>query len=554
MIGLLVSDQWIRCMKNHANYPVSGKLKILLTIVIILGIAFRFINLDRKVYWHDEVYTSMRAAGFTRSEIDQELFQNTIISAPSLQKFQQIKPGSTVADTINSLKVEDPQHPPLYFLMARFWMQNFGGSLTASRLLPALLSLFSLLLMYKLAIELFNSQRVAWMATALLAISPFDILFAQTARQYGLLTTLILGSSLSLLQSLRHSHWKNWAVYGISVALGLYTHPFFALTLIGQGVFVLLGRHDIETHRWMVAPIFQGINRWLGFASAIALALLLYAPWIQVLYSNAQRTADTTDWARIPQPFSYLAKLWTLSFTSLFIDLDFGFDNPWNFLLRVPFLILIFGAFYLVYRRTPQRTWLFIFTSVFVPFLLLVLPDLLLGGKRSAVSRYLISCYPGIQLAMAYLLSIGLTTGKVFWRGALALVFTASVISCGTSALAETWWSKDLSYDNATVSRLVNVEAAKNPVLASDIGDDFTNTGDLISLSYRLKANVRLFLMNRPTNFDAISSRDSQGVAQEPEVLLFRPSNAMREAIAQKGWRLQEVYASGRLWRLIRPT
>ncbi len=532
-------------MKNHANHTASAGLRILLIIVIILGIAFRFINLDRKVYWHDEVYTSMRAAGFTRGEIDEELFQNKIIPAPALQKFQQIKPGSTVADTINSLKVEDPQHPPLYFLMTRFWMQIFGGSLTASRLLPALLSLFSLPLMYKLAIELFNSQRVAWMATALFAISPFDILFAQTARQYGLLTTLVIGSSLSLLRSLRYSNWKNWTVYGISVALGLYTHPFFALTLIGQGIFVLLGRRNVQTNRWIVSPVAQGINRWLGFGGAIALALVLYAPWIQVLFTNSQRAADTTDWARIPQPFSYLAKLWTLSFTSLFVDLDFGFDNPWTYLLRIPFVVLILGAFYFVYRRTPRRVWLFILTSVFVPFLLLALPDLLLGGKRSAVSRYLISCYPGIQLAVAYLLAIGLTTGRAFWRGALALVVTASIISCGTSALAETWWNKDLSYENATVSRLVNAEAAKNPVLASDIGDDFTNTGDLISLSYRLKDNVRLFLMSRPTNFEAI--------AQESEVLLFRPSNAIRKAIAQKGWRLQAVSAPGNLWRLIRP-
>ena len=531
-------------MKNHANYTASARLRIILTIVIILGIAFRFINLDRKVYWHDEVYTSMRAAGFTRGEIDEELFQNKIIPASTLQKFQQIKPSSTVADTINSLKIEDPQHPPLYFLMARFWMQNFGGSLIASRLLPALLSLVSLPLMYKLAMELFVSQRVAWMATALLSISPFDILFAQTARQYGLLTTLVIGSSLSLLRSLRHSNWKNWTVYGLSVALGLYTHPFFALTLIGQGVFVLLGRRNVQTNRWIVPPVAQGINRWLGFASAIALALLLYAPWIRVLSTNAQRAAATTDWARIPQPFSYLAKLWTLSFTSLFMDLDFGFENSWTYLLRVPFVMLILGAFFFVYRRTPRRVWLFILTSVFVPFLLLALPDLLVGGKRSAVSRYLISCYPGIQLAVAYLLAIGLTTGKAFWRGALALVMTASIISCGTSALAESWWNKDLSYDNATVSRLVNAEAAKNPVLVSDIGDDFTNTGDLISLSYRLKNNVRLFLMSRPSNFEAI--------AQEPEVLLFRPSNTMREAIAQKGWKLQMVSAPGRLWRLIR--
>jgi uncharacterized membrane protein len=540
-------------MKSHAaNQTISTGLRILLTIVIILGVAFRFINIDRKVYWHDEVYTSMRAAGYTRGGIDQELFQNKLMAAPSLQKFQQIKPGSTVKDTIDSLKTEDPQHPPLYFLMARFWMQNFGGSVTASRLLPAILSLASLPLMYKLAIELFCSQRVAWMATALIAISPFDILFSQTARQYGLLTTLVIGSSLALLRalrgarkgSLRHSTWKNWLIYGLSVAFGLYTHPFFALTLIGHGVFIFMGRRNVQTARWIVPPVVKGINRWVGFGSAIVLALVLYIPWIQVLFTNAQRTSDTTDWARIPQPFSYLAKLWTLSFTSLFVDLDFGFDTPLTFWVRVPFVLLILGAFYWIYRRTPRRTWLFIFTSIFVPFLLLALPDLIVGGKRSAVSRYLISCYPAIQLAVAYLLAMGLATGKAFWRGAVAIVLTASVISCGTSAMAQSWWNKDLSYDNATVANLINAEADKKPVLVSDIGDDFTNTGDLISLSFRLKDNVRLFLMSRPPNFDAI--------AQEPEVLLFRPSNVMRAAIAQKGWRLQVVSQSGRLWRLSR--
>jgi uncharacterized membrane protein len=521
-------------MKNQA-------LRVVLAIVIILGIAFRFINLDRKVYWHDEVYTSMRAAGYTRGEIDRELFQNKIIPAADLQKFQQIKPNSTVTDTIASLKIEDPQHPPLYFLIARLWMQMFGGSVTASRFLPALLSLVSLPLMYRLALELFGSASIAWMATALLAISPFDILFAQTARQYGLLTTLIIGSSGSLLKALRISTWKNWLIYGVAVAMGLYTHPFFGLTLMGHAVFVLIGRRNVETNRWITPPISPGIRRWQGFAVAVVIALFLYLPWIQVLLTNTQRAANTTDWARIPQPFSYLAKLWTLSFTSLFMDLDFGFNNPWTFLTRVPFVLLILGAFYILCRTTPRRSWLFIITSVFVPFLLLVIPDLVLGGKRSAVSRYLISCYPGIQLAVAYLLVRGLRTGKIFWQGVGAIVLVGSLISVSTSALAETWWSKDLSYENAAVASLVN--AAPNPVLVSDIGDDFTNTGDLISLSDRLQDKVRLYLMARPANFDP--------VAKESDIILFRPSNTMRAAIAQKGGKLQVISESGRLWRLI---
>nr|MCU0570790.1 glycosyltransferase family 39 protein [Oculatellaceae cyanobacterium Prado106] len=143
----------------------SSKLRLVIIGVLILGIAFRFLNLDRKIFWHDEVYTSMRAAGYTRGDVDQ-LFQNQMVAAPVLQQFQQIKPGSTIADTIRSLKTEDPQHPPLYFVMARLWMAVFGSAIAVTRVFPVLISLLSLPLMYKLAIELFASRWVAGWAMA----------------------------------------------------------------------------------------------------------------------------------------------------------------------------------------------------------------------------------------------------------------------------------------------------------------------------------------------------------------------------------------------------
>ena len=67
-------------------------------------------------------------------------------------------------------------------------------------MLPVLISLISLPLMYGLGMELFGQRSVAWLATALLALSPVDILFAQTARQYSLLTLSVIGSSWLLLR------------------------------------------------------------------------------------------------------------------------------------------------------------------------------------------------------------------------------------------------------------------------------------------------------------------------------------------------------------------
>lgn len=515
----------------------------LLAIAILLGIGFRFFELDRKLYWHDEAYTSLRVAGFTRQEIDDELFQNRIIPAPELQKYQRIKPGSTAADTINSLALEDPQHPPLYFLMARLWMQEFGSSLTASRTLPAILSLLSLPLMYALAQELFASNLTSLLATAILALSPFDILFAQTARQYSLLTAIVIGSSLLLLRAVRLQNLSNWVLYALSIALGFYTHPFFSLTLIGQGIFVI-GYCLFITPKKLRGHVINS-----QFFLAVTAALILYIPWIYVLVTNLQRASATTDWTRVSPGWLYLVKLWTLSFTALFFDLDFGFDNVLTYLARVPFLILIIAAIYQIFRRASRSTWLFVSTSIFVPFLILALPDLIIGGKRSAVSRYLISCFPGVQLAVAYLLANSVTAGRRFWQFTMAAVFTASIVSCVVSSFSDTWWSKDLSYFNAEVARKVNQEAIanrsiKDTIVISDRGNDFTNMGDLLSLSYLLDKDVRLMLLSQSPDIEMLNKYSAP--------LVFRHSEKLRSALKRNQRRLEPVLEYAKLFRVRR--
>ncbi len=523
---------------KRAEFLTPSFLGVILAVVL-LGLFFRFFRLDYKVYWHDEVYTTMRAAAYTRDQIDRELFRNQVVDASTLQKFLQIKPGSTVNDTIQSLAVEDPQHPPLYFLMSRWWMQLFGSSYTATRSLSAVLSLLGLPLMYWLGMELFASPMAALLAMGLLALSPVNILFDQTARQYGLLTVAIIGSNWLLLRALRLAQWRSWIWYAIATALGLYTHPFFGLTVIAQGAYALV-------RIWMPLPDpfrrKRQVSTLKGFSGAIALALVLYAPWLWVLFSNMGRALATTDWSRVSPGLPYLAKLWTLSFTSLFFDLDFGFDNPWTFVVRGVFLVMIGWALYTVCRRTPPITWLFILTSALIPFLLLALPDVIQGGKRSAVTRYLISCFPAIQLAVAYWLMVGLRSGRRIWQGVLALVLAGSIASCTVSAASDTWWSKDLSYSNGKIARYINSLPA--PVLISDLGEDYTNTGDLIAMSDRLDPKVKLLLLNTDTPDLALFEAEHD---KGSDLLIFRTSKQLRDRLAQRQWQLVQVMSGERL-------
>ncbi|NES04710.1 MAG: glycosyl transferase family 39 [Okeania sp. SIO2F4] len=529
-------------------------LIILLIIAITLGIGFRFFHLDKKVYWHDEVFTSLRAAGFNRTDIDRELFQSQIIPAQQLQKYQQIQPQSTFVETLKSLAIEDPHHPPLYFLMTRLWMQKFGSSVTASRSLAALISLLSLPLIYVLGWQLFNSHLTALLATTFLALSPVEILFAQTARQYSLVTVLIIGSSILLLQALDSRSWKKWGLYSIVSAIGLYTHLFFCLTLISHGIFVICNwflsnyvaiiSSKNKSNLSKVQILIQRLP--LDFFIASVAIIILYIPWIVIVINNLQRVYDATNWARVSVSFDFLVKKWILSFSCMFIDLDFGFNNIGTYLLRLLFLIIIAWGVYKVCCFCSLSTKLFILTSIFVPLIILVIPDLLGGGQRSAVTRYLLFCFPAIYLSVAYLLAkyLGRENATLFgeqkyWRVVLAMLLTASIASCTVSAFSDTWWNKSISYFNAEIAKKVN--ATDSPILLSDVGNNYTNTANLISLSYILDDDVRLLLLSQSPNLEM--------VGDELEIFVFRPSMRLQEAIQGKQWEFESI-VDGELWRV----
>jgi hypothetical protein len=154
-----------------------------------------------------------------------------------------------------------------------------------------------------------------------------------------------------------------------------------------------------------------------------------------------------------------------------------------------------------------------------------------------------------VQLAVAYLLASNLKNRLRFGRVVLAAVFTASIASCTVSAFADTWWSKDLSYFNARVARTINQEAIanrsiKDTIVISDRGNDFTNMGDLLSLSYLLDKDVRLMLLTQ--------SPESEMLKKYSAPLVFRPSENLRSALKQNQRRLEPILEYAKLFRVRR--
>ena len=175
-------------------------IQILIALCILLGIFFRFYHLDYKIYWLDETFTALRVSGYSAPELAEVIPKDRVLTIADVQDYYHPNPDRPFPDVARAL-ASNAEHTPLYFVMLRWWREWFGSSVAATRSLSALISLLIFPAAYWLCLELFSSSITGWMAMGLLAISPFQVLYAQEARQYSLLAVVTLFSSARSFKS-----------------------------------------------------------------------------------------------------------------------------------------------------------------------------------------------------------------------------------------------------------------------------------------------------------------------------------------------------------------
>jgi hypothetical protein len=102
---------------------------------------------------------------------------------------------ATGADAM--LDLEPVDKPPLYPYTLALSSRLLGPSETAARVPSLLASITSIALLYGLAREISGDARVGLLAALLLALAPFDILFASTAFTDPLMTAFVLAALLA---------------------------------------------------------------------------------------------------------------------------------------------------------------------------------------------------------------------------------------------------------------------------------------------------------------------------------------------------------------------
>lgn len=291
-----------------AVQPLAGGQLLPISAILLAAIGLRLYDLADGL-WHDEITTYI-----------------TYVKAMPLLE---------IASTYQS----ENQHF-LFNLAARAAVLLFGDSTFALRLPAVLFGVASIWALYQLGCAVTNRHE-ALLAAALMTFSYHHIWFSQNARGYTALLFWTLLSSWLLIRSLQRTDGRNWLLYALATAFGIYTHTTMLFVTAGQFIIYLWTlverRHSAWPKRWL------GLG--VGFCLAGFLTLFLHALALPQFLSAIVETSTVPAWKN---------PLWTLF--EILRGLQIGFRGAffvipallvfsvgvWGYLRTNPILIQLF--------------------------------------------------------------------------------------------------------------------------------------------------------------------------------------------------------------------
>ena len=281
--------------------------KIILGAVLALAFCIRWYKIAIPSLWSDEIFTAGRVA-------------------------------LKVPDMIRELR--DSPFPPLYYLTVKASVLFLGLSEFSLRLPALLFSVLSVFMIYKLGKALFGST--AGLITAfLVALSAYQVNYAQEAKMYSMLWFFAIGSFLYFFRWLRSKQNKDLFLYAVFTDILIYTSYHGLIFLVLQNFYFIFYAGPKKFREW-------------GIAQAAVLAV--FFPWAASLFKD--HLLDTISWVRPTDDWlGYGSFFKTLFLTSLDLVRPVHWELP----------VQNFGAFTLI-EKVHIILYFFLFILSLVRF------------------------------------------------------------------------------------------------------------------------------------------------------------------------------------------
>ncbi len=252
----------------HRAKPIAAIAHRQLPLILLASLLARLPGLASKPLWYDEAFAVL---------------------------FSSKGPQAMIAGT---LAIEEgiaaDVHPLLYYTVLWGWGSVLSTSPPIVRSLSVILGVILVWLGYRLALRMFGAA-TAVVSGWLLALSPFQIHYAQEVRMYALLGLLLIGAAWSFRVALDTQSIRSWLSFALLSAGAQYTHNLAALFLLPLSL-TSLGTRDWKAIR---NTLLAGL-----------LAIGLYFPWLVRLPTQLARV-QTAYWIEVPDSTQIVRTLLT---------------------------------------------------------------------------------------------------------------------------------------------------------------------------------------------------------------------------------------------------
>jgi hypothetical protein len=265
---------------------------ILLGLVLLLAAGLRCRHLGHESFWLDEVFSVESTMG--RGFAHRLLPTNTLIDpALSFTDPAHSEPWWKIWPACRGATGDI--HPPLAYILLRWWCALFGYSDVSARSLSVVASLAGILLLYLIGRELHGSAVALW-GCLLMALASPQILYAQEAKHYALLQAMALSTCLALVRiEKKGTSRARLLTLGVGIVAMLFTHYLSVAVIAALGLYALLR--------------LRGADRKRAIAIFLAAGLIFLIAWGPTLMVQTKDAAADADYFRDGGPGFLLREL-----------------------------------------------------------------------------------------------------------------------------------------------------------------------------------------------------------------------------------------------------